>query len=177
MRSEGSIHNSVMHVADIMPTLLDIAQTKYPEFQDDRKLPPMIGKSWNNMLRGESDVVRNDVDYLAWELFGNRAIRQGDWKLIRQWKPFGTGDWELYNLNSDPGEQHDLSSGNSEKVHAMLKLWDDYVLENNVIIPNRSMYETMEDDMPRRFEAADGYPPLMYSKQYVPPSDMIKNDK
>jgi len=173
-RSEGSINDAVMHVADIMPSLLEIAQTKYPETHEGHPLPPLIGKSWKQMLAGETDTVRSNEDYLAWELFGNRAVRQGDWKLRWQWKPFGKGEWELFELSFDPAERQDLALKKPEKVTAMLKLWDDYVATNNVILPSRSSFEGLEDKMPQRFPDDTGYPPLFYKKQFVPPADMLK---
>jgi len=177
-RSDGSINSdAVMHVSDIMPTLLDIAQTEYPESQGGNKLPPLIGKSWKQMLANETNTVRTDKDYMAWELFGNRAIRQGDWKLRWQWKPYGKGEWELFNLISDPVELQDMALMHPEKVTTMLKLWDAYVAENNVILPSRSPYEGLEKDMPNRFPDNAGYPPLIYKKQFVPPADMIKKNK
>ncbi|MEH6568837.1 MAG: arylsulfatase, partial [Halioglobus sp.] len=89
-RPGGSINDAVMHIADIMPTLLEATDTQYPGTAAGSKLPPLTGKSWLPLLAGESDAIRTDQDYLAWELFGNRALRQGDWKLRWQWKPFGT---------------------------------------------------------------------------------------
>jgi arylsulfatase len=75
-RPAGSINHSVMHVADLMPTLLEVAGTRYPSnVQPD--LPPLIGKSWGPMLAGKVDSVRTEQDVLAWEVFGNRAVRQG----------------------------------------------------------------------------------------------------
>ena len=96
-RSKGSINHAVMHVADIMPTLLEVAGVEYPETRDGGRLPPLLGKSWTPILAGEANSVRTDEDYLAWEVFGNRAVRQGNWKLRWQWKPFGTGEWELFD--------------------------------------------------------------------------------
>lgn len=170
----GSINDSIMHVADIMPSLLEIAQTEYPETHEGHPLPQLIGKSWIQMLAGEADTVRTNKDYLAWELFGNRAVRQGDWKLRWQWKPFGKGKWELFNLSSDPAERQDLALKMSEKMTTMLMLWDDYVETNNVILPSRSSFEGLEDKMPQRFPDDAGYPPLFYKKQFVPPADMLK---
>ena len=135
-RPKGSINHALMHVADIMPTLLEVAGAEYPEMHEGRRLPPLFGKSWIGMLANEADSVRTDQDYLAWEVFGNRAVRQGNWKLRWQWKPYGKGDWELFDLTSDPGERKDLASERPEKVVALLKLWDDYVTKNNVILPS-----------------------------------------
>jgi arylsulfatase len=177
-RSDGSINSeAVMHISDIMPTLLDIAQTVYPETQKGNKLPPLIGKSWTQMLANKTNTVRTDTDYMAWQLFGNRAVRQGDWKLRWQWKPYGKGEWELFNLNNDPVERKDLALIQPEKVVEMLKLWDDYVETNNVILPSRSIFEGLESNMPLRFPDDAGYPPLIYKRQFVPPTDMIKDNK
>ncbi len=176
-RLKGSINDALMHVSDIMPTLLELAETKYPETLEGRPLPHLIGKSWNPMLADETDDVRTQNDYMAWELFGNRAVRQGDWKLRWQWKPYGKGEWELYNLKSDLAERKDLASENTEKVAAMLKLWDDYVAANNVILPSRSLFEGLEYQLPKRFPNDPGYPPLIYQKQFVPPADQLKNNE
>ena len=176
-RLKGSINHSFMHIADIMPTLLEIAKTKYPESKDGHKLPPMIGKSWKQMLAGDTDIVRTKEDYMAWELWGNKAVRQGDWKLRWQWIPFGKGAWELFNLISDPSERYDLSSENSKKVSDMIKLWDEYVATNNVILPSRSPFEGLENGMSKRFPTDQGYPPIMYMKQFVPPADQLKKSE
>ena len=175
--SRGSIHHAVMHVADIMPTLLEVAGVQYPETREGRRLPPLFGKSWIPMLAGGTNSVRTDEDYLAWELFGNRAVRQGNWKLRWQWKPYGTGDWELFDLISDPGERQDLASKQPEKVVALVERWEDYVTRNNVILPSRSMFETLDDNMPQRFSEEPGYPPLLNKRQFIPPPEMVKEPK
>jgi arylsulfatase len=163
-----------MHVADIMPTLLEVAQIDYPVANDGKPLPPLLGKSWLNMLQGRTEFVRTNQDYIGWELFGNRAIRQGDWKIRWQWAPFGTGDWELFNLETDPAERTDLARNNPAKLGELLSLWTDYVEKNNVILPDRSVYENLEDQLPKRFPDDPGYPPLIYKKQFVPPQEMVK---
>jgi len=176
-RKAGSINHGFMHVADIMPTLLEVAGASYPTSVGDRPLPAMIGKSWAGVLAGTADSPRTDDDYMGWELFGNRAIRQGDWKLRWQWRPFGTGDWELFNLADDPAERFDLATDNPDKLDAMYRLWQDYVAANNVIIPSRSVFETLEKQMPKRVSVDPGYPPLIYKRQFVPPDDMLASPK
>ena len=176
-RPSGSINHAVMHIADIMPTLLEAAETVYPHAYQGRELPPIYGKSWLPLLAGDTDTVRTDDDFLAWELFGNRALRKGDWKLRWQFKPFGTGGWELFDLSVDPGERSNLATQEPDKVVAMLELWDRYMKENNVILPNRSVYETLEKQLPRRVPDDPGYPPLVNTRQFVPPSNMVKDPK
>jgi arylsulfatase A-like enzyme len=176
-RPKGSINQGLMHVADIMPTLLEIAGADYPKVHEGRQVPGLIGKSWNRMLRGQAESPRTERDDLAWELFGNRAVRQGDWKLRWQYKSFGKEAWELFNLAADPSERKDLAAERPDKVRQMVALWDRYVRANNVILPSRSTFETLEDQLPPRVPDDPGYPPLIYKRQFVPPKDMVTDPK
>jgi arylsulfatase len=177
-RPAGSINHGQMHVADIMPTLLEVANAQYPKkLEDGTELPPLIGKSWLPVLSGKTESPRTDKDYLAWEVFGNRALVQGNWKIRWEYKPLGKEDWELFNLVTDPTERKDLSKEQPEKLSALLKLWDSYVKENNVIIPSRSPFETLDDALPERVPVEAGFPPLIYERQFVPPQDMMAKPK
>jgi len=176
-RQPGSINRGLMHVADIMPTILEAAGTGYPATYKGRELPPLIGKSWMNMLSGAVDSPRSPDDVLAWEVFGNRAVRQGDWKLRWEYKPFGKGDWELFDLATDPAERNDVAAKNPEKVEQMVALWNEYVKANHVVLPSRSPFEVIVDTMPPRTPDDPGYPPLVNKRQYVPPKDMLTDPK
>ena len=176
-RPKGSINGGLMHVADIVPTLLEVAGASYPKTQEGRQLPALIGKSWNRVLAGQAESPRAAQDYLAWEIFGNRAVRQGEWKLRWQWKAFGKGDWELFDLATDPAERNDLAAKRPDKVKALLALWENYVHANNVILPDRSPFEGLAEKMPERFPDDAGYPPLVYKRQFVPPKDMVVDPK
>jgi len=177
-RPPGSINHGVMHVADIMPTLLEVAGATYPKkTPEGHELPPLMGKSWGPMLTGQVESPRTAQDYLGWEIFGNRAVRQGDWKIRWQHKSYGKGDWELFNLATDAAERKDLAAERPDKLREMLALWDVYTRENNVIMPSRSMFETLEDQLPPRVADDAGYPPLIYKRQFVPPRDMVADPK
>jgi arylsulfatase len=174
---KGSINRATMHVGDIMPTLLDVAGATYPKTQNGNELPVMMGKSWIPLLSGQANTVRSSNDYIGWEIFGNRALRQGDWKIRWEYKPFGTEQWELYNLKEDPSERIDLAAKNPDKLKELLVSWDRYVRENNVILPNRSPFENLYDQLPPRQHDDAGFPPLLYKKQFVPPKDMTASPK
>jgi len=135
VKHAGAINHSVLHVMDLMPTFLESAGVEHPASRDKIKYAPPQGKSMWPMLAGKEQATRTDADWLGWELFGNRAIRQGDWKLLYLLKAAGgTGDWQLFNLRDDPAELRDLSSKYPEKRKDLLKLWDEYVKTNGVIV-------------------------------------------
>jgi len=176
-RPKGSINRGLMHVADLMPTLLEIAGAGYPKTYEGREMPALLGKSWGAVLAGQAESPRTEQDYLAWELFGNRAVRRGDWKLRWEYKSFGKGDWELFNLETDPGERKDLAAERPDKLKELVAIWDGYVRANNVILPSRSLFETLYDQLPPRTPVDAGYPPQVNKRQFVPPKDMMAEPK
>jgi arylsulfatase A-like enzyme len=176
-RNKGSINRGVLHVADIMPTLLEVAGASYPSSVNGQKPPPLMGKSWVKALAGEEESPRSDQDYLAWEVFGNRALRQGEWKLRWQYKPYGKGEWELFNLAEDAAERRDLAAKQPDKVKELLALWDGYVRNNNVVLPSRVPSEGLEKKLPDRYPVETGFPPLIYKRQFMPPTNMMADPK
>lgn len=151
---------ATLHVMDIAPTILELAGVKHPSNYKGRKIEPMQGKSWVGMLNGSTQSPRRPDDWLGWELFGNRAIRQGDWKISWLYEPFGTEDWQLFNLAEDLGEQHDLSDKFPRKKKALIALWGEYVKTNGVVIGERSPFEQMGKNLPDRVPDFDNYPPV-----------------
>ena len=176
-RAKGSVNQGLMHVADVMPTVLEMAGASYPKTVDGREAPPLMGASWGKVLAGQAETPRTEQDSLAWELFGNRGVRQGEWKLRWEYKPYGKADWELFNLAADPSERKDLAAERPEKVKALVAIWDNYVRENNVVLPSRSVFETLEDQLPWRTPDDPGYPPLISKRQFMPPKEMMAKPK
>ncbi|TAK56406.1 MAG: arylsulfatase [Gammaproteobacteria bacterium] len=143
----GRTYRGLATVMDVMPTLLDLAGAEHPgESFQGRKLLPMQGRSMLPMLRGVSGTVHDNDAVLGWELFGKRAIRRGDWKIVREasqvkwWQsdPLGIrrDSWQLYNLTTDPAELNDLSAQHPAQLQHMIDQWDVYARGNGVIIPD-----------------------------------------
>ena len=151
---------AVLHVIDIVPTVLELAGIEHPSTYKGLEIAPVQGKSWVGMLAGRTRSPRTSDDWLGWELFNNRAIRQGDWKISWLYPPFGTYDWQLFNLAEDPGEQYDLSAKYPGKKKALVALWDEYVKTNGVIIGERSPFEGARKALPEAVPEFDNYPPF-----------------
>lgn len=49
--------------------------------------------------------------------------------------------WELFDLDQDLGEIHDLATQQAEKLKELLKIWDQYVVETGVVPLNPSAGE------------------------------------
>lgn len=124
-------------VVDIAPTVLQLAHLDPPngEYQGKR-VHPLQGDSLLPYLRGQTDAVHGDEFAFGWELFGHRAVRKGDWKLLWVSDKKGHGEWTLHNLLTDPMETNDVSAEEPEKLQEMLKEWSLYMQRNRVILPD-----------------------------------------
>ena len=83
---------------------------------------------------------RSDIPVLLLSVpFVSRSCVSTEWTK-RMKEAGGTGDWQLFNLQGDPGEMDDLSGTRPEKRDAMLELWDEYVKANGVIVSDAGPY-------------------------------------
>jgi len=69
------------------------------------------------------------------ELFGQRALISGQWKLLDLPHNNEKRQWSLYDLTSDPAEQHDLAAARQPLVMRLQEQWEQYSIENMVILP------------------------------------------
>jgi arylsulfatase A-like enzyme len=102
------------HLIDIMATCVDISVATPP--------PAMEGASLAPLLKAGRLAARKEGKAIYWEHEGNRAVREGKWKLVSRFN--NQGKWELYDLEADRTEVHDLASSNAAKVAEMKSKWE-----------------------------------------------------
>lgn len=138
MRLAKRRSNQLVTVMDVAPTLLELAGTHHPgSSYEGREVVPMIGKSMLPYLQGRANRVHAVDEALGWELYGSRAIRKGDWKIVWVWPPYGLGRWELFDLSEDFSEANDLSEERPEKLAELIKHWDEYVEKTDLVVFDR----------------------------------------
>ena len=129
------INNEFMFIADVTPTLLELAGVEHPgdEYRD-RAIEPMSGRSFVDVLKGEGRAA--DARVTAIELLGKRAVRRGNWKLVHVPEPWGSGGWQLFDVSTDVAERHDLAEERPQIVAELRAAWLEYAEANNVILPD-----------------------------------------
>jgi arylsulfatase len=116
IRARGELRHAPGQLPDIMATILDAAGATYPERHDGRAILPLEGAS----LVPSFAADQPERGPLFWEHEGNAAVRMGRWKLVRAWP----GDWELYDMQADRTELHDLAARQPERVRALAAAYD-----------------------------------------------------
>jgi len=124
-------------IMDLAPTFLELADGTYPLVYQGRHLTPYKGASLLPLLNKEKNYVHAENYVMGWELFGRCAVRKGKWKITKIEPPFGKGVFELFDMEKDPTESHDLSNQYPDKYLEMLDHWNAYVKENGVILVNQ----------------------------------------
>jgi arylsulfatase len=129
LRQRGAIVPQPGHVIDILPTVLEAAGVPYPRHYNGRAITPAEGVSLLPALR--SAKVQPRPAPLFWEHFGNRAIRDGDWKLVAP----GNRPWELHNLAAARSEVDDLAAKEPQRARQLEQAWNDWARRAHVLRP------------------------------------------
>jgi len=121
-----NIDSSYMRVMDLAPTFIELAGGEPPR--------DMEGRSLLSRWQG-SESPYSDTEIIASETYGRRAARRGPWKALLQGPPYGTGEWQLYNLQADLGEQNDLAQVHPELLAELVEGWQAYAQRVGVLLP------------------------------------------
>jgi arylsulfatase len=138
-RFDSGMKDAIVTVRDITSTILELAGVEKPDGSyDGRTVHRMTGTSLLDYLGGRSETVHGD-EPLGWELYGSRALIKGEWKALRIYPPAGSGDWELFNIKTDPTETADLAADFPDVMVELIADWDAYAEANGVAVFERDL--------------------------------------
>ncbi len=112
----GSLEKQPGHLVDIMATCVDLGGAKYPGEFKGNKIEPMQGVSLRPGFDGKP-LARTEP--IFWEHEGNKAVRDGKWKLVQRHKTA----WQLFDMEADRTEQHDISKQHPEIASRLEATW------------------------------------------------------
>jgi arylsulfatase A-like enzyme len=142
IKQAGGLRHSPGQLPDIMATILEVTGATYPRERDGHAILPCEGESLVPSFASEK-VERGP---LFWEHEGNAAVRIGKWKLVRNYP----GPWELYDMDADRTEMHDLATQHPEKGQQMSELYAAWA-ERCGVIPREKILELMKAQAGKAF--------------------------
>lgn len=114
----GKLEHQPGHLIDIMATCVDLSGAKYPT----KDVVPMQGVSLAPAFNGNG--IGREAP-IFWEHEGNRAMRDGKWKLVAKG---ANSPWELYDIEADRTELNDLAEKDPARLAKMAQTWEDWAV-------------------------------------------------
>ena len=118
----GTTSDHISGFVDLLPTVSDLLEAPIGQLDGISFLPTLLGQQ-----------PQAQHAYLYWEIESKfplnaekQAIRQGNWKLLRLSPWYFWSSYELYKLDNDPSELHDLSAAHPEIVEQLAELMDSH---------------------------------------------------
>lgn len=112
-------------LVDVLPTVLDVTGASYPKSYQGHDILPLEGESLRPYFQADGPRDR----HLFWEHEGNKAVRQGDFKLVSKYP----AKWELYNLANDRSETHDVIAQCPDIASSLQKAYEDFAKRAGVV--------------------------------------------
>jgi len=124
IQDRGGICNQFHYVTDIVPTILELLDIEPPSTFKGIDQIPISGTSIAYTFDAPNDPTRKDVQYF--EMFGHRGIWADGWKAVtyhNKGNPYDDDEWELYHLDEDFSECHNLATEHPKKLRELIDLW------------------------------------------------------
>ena len=111
----GKVVDTPVISLDLAATVLTAAGIEVPAREMD-------GTDLVSLVRTPPSAPRT----FYWRMGQRAALREGDWKIVRDGGPRQAGPWRLFNLAADLGESNDLSEKDPARLAGLVKRWEDW---------------------------------------------------
>ena len=122
--AKGEVRGQFTHAIDIAATIYDLLGIESPTTYRGIEQLPLAGTSFASTFSSPSAPATRHVQYF--EMFGHRGIWVDGWKAVTRHNPgqsFDDDRWELYHVDEDFSEVHDLASEHPDKVAELIARW------------------------------------------------------
>ena len=160
----GGVRTQYHHSTDIVPTILDCCGLTFPAQVNGVDQTPLPGVSMRYTFGADAAAAPTTKKIQYYAMLGTRGLWQDGWKVVTQHGPtsgvghFDQDVWELYHVDSDRSESHDLASENPEKLKNMIEMWFNEAGKYEVLpLDDRTAAQILNDPRPTSEPPRDTY--------------------
>ncbi len=128
IKAHGEVRDNYVNVSDITPTVYDLLGITPPDEVAGIAQKPLDGVSFKAALDDPSASTGKETQFYT--MLGTRGIWHKGWfantvhaATPAGWSHFDKDRWELYHIENDRSQCHDLAADNPDKLEEMKKLW------------------------------------------------------
>jgi arylsulfatase A-like enzyme len=149
IKAHGEVRDNYVNVCDITPTIYDLLGVTPPADVAGIAQKPLDGVSFKAALDNPSTDTGKDTQFYT--MLGTRGIWHKGWfantvhaATPAGWSHFDKDRWELYHIETDRSQCHDLAAEQPQKLDELKKLWFDEVAKyNGLPLADLNIFETM----------------------------------
>jgi arylsulfatase A-like enzyme len=149
IKAHGEVRDNYVNVSDITPTVYDLLGITPPDEVAGIAQKPLDGVSFKAALDDPSAETGKETQFYA--MLGTRGIWHKGWfantvhaATPAGWSHFDKDRWELYHIEKDRSQCHDLAADNPEKLGELTKLWfAEAAKYNGLPLADLNILETM----------------------------------
>ena len=132
IKDKGALREQFVHVIDVVPTILEAAGLKAPEYVDGIRQAPIEGTSFAYTFDAGNAKAPSRHRTQYFEMFGQYALYDDGWLLSTKvnrapWQAFGPANpdplnnqvFQLYDLTKSWNQENDVAAQNPQKVKEM----------------------------------------------------------
>jgi arylsulfatase A-like enzyme len=138
IKARGEVRHQYHHCTDIVPTILECCGVTMPDAIDGQQQSPLAGVSMKYSFDDAKAPTTKETQY--YEMVGTRGIWHKGWKASTVHAPvpsdqgnFDKDQWQLFHVEVDRAEAHDLADKYPDKVKELAALWLSEAKKNNVL--------------------------------------------
>ena len=136
LADRGALRDHYVHVSDVTPTVYDLLGIAPPATVKGVAQDPLEGTSFAVALRDSSSKREKHMQFYS--MMGTRGIWHDGWfantvhpptsAAPRGWSNFSADRWELFHLDADRSQTHDLADAHPDRLDALKALWHEQAL-------------------------------------------------
>ncbi|WP_423488735.1 arylsulfatase [Mycobacteroides sp. PCS013] len=147
--AHGEVRDTYVNVSDITPTIYDLLGITPPDTVKGITQKPLDGISFTAALKDPAADTGKDTQFYT--MLGTRGIWHKGWfantvhaATPSGWSHFDKDRWELFHIESDRSQCHDLADTHPDKLEELIQLWfDEAAKYNGLPLADLNILETL----------------------------------